>query len=115
MTTNESLKIKRELANKLVQEILDIKENIENIKLDSEKLYSHIDKKDNDYRKLIQSLNRINSTTENAIDKFRLEKDRIKTLLTQVNSFYEKKFVPLSQIIENKEKGFRAKINQSNK
>lgn len=115
MTTNDLLKSKKELANKLVQEILGIKEDVENIKIDTEELYNHVDNKDKDYKKLILSLKRINSTTEEAIDNFRYEKNRIKTLLTQVNNFYEKKFLPLSQNIEDDEIGFRAKINQSNK
>lgn len=114
MTTNESLKSKRELANMLVQEILDIKGNVESIKIDAENLYSHIDLKNKDYKKLIQSLNRINNTTNEAIIDFRHERDRIKTLLTQANNFYEKKFIPLSQKINDKEGGLRAKITKSN-
>lgn len=115
MTTNESLKSKRDLANKLVQEILSIKNNVNDIKIEAEGLYRHIESKDKDYKKLIHSLNRINSTTEEAIDNFRHERDRIKTLLTQVNTFYEKKYTPLLQKIEDGETGFRAKINESNK
>ncbi|QGY44710.1 hypothetical protein GM418_13850 [Maribellus comscasis] len=115
MTTNETLKSKRELANRLVQEIIEIKENVESIKIDAEKTYSHIDLKDTEFKKLINSLNRINSTTEEAISNFRKERDRIKTLLTQANNFYDKKFLPLSEKIENKETGFRAKITSSNR
>ena len=113
MTTNESLKSKRELANKLVQEIIDIKDNVIDIKIDAEDLYRHIELKDNDYKKLIHSLNRINLTTEEAIDNLRHERDRIKTLLAQVNNFYEKKYTPLLQKIEDRDSGFRAKINKS--
>ena len=113
MTTNESLKSKRELANKLVQEIIDIKDNVIDIKIDAEDLYRHIELKDNDYNKLIHSLNRINLTTEEAIDNLRHERDRIKTLLAQVNNFYEKKYTPLLQKIEDRDSGFRAKINKS--
>jgi hypothetical protein len=115
MTINESLKSKRELANKLVQEINDIKNNVSGIKINAEDLYRHIESKDKDYKKLIHSLNRINSTTEEAIDNFRHERDRIKTLLTQVNNFYDKKYTPLLQKIEDKDTGFRAKINTSTK
>lgn len=115
MTTTQTLKTKRELANKLVQEIIEIKENVENIKIDAEKTYSHIDLKDVEYKKLINSLNRINSTTEEAIVNFRKDRDMIKTLLTQANNFYDKKFLPLSEKIEDKENGFRAKITSSNR
>lgn len=115
MTTNESLKLKRDQANKLVQEILSIKNNVNDIKIDAEGLYRHIESKDKDYKKLIHSLNRINSTSQEAIDNFRRERDRIKTLLTQVNTFYDKKYTPLLQKIEDGETGFRAKINKNNK
>lgn len=115
MTTNESLKYKRDQANMLVKEILSIKDNILDIQIDAKDLYRHIELKNKDYKKLIFSLNRINSTTEEAIDNFRYERDRIKTLLTQVNNFYEKKYTPLLQKIEDSETGFRAKINKSNK
>ena len=83
------------------------------IKIDAEDLYRHIELKDNDYKKLIHSLNRINLTTEEAIDNLRHERDRIKTLLAQVNNFYEKKYTPLLQKIEDRDSGFRAKINKS--
>lgn len=113
MAINDSLKAKRDQANKLVNEIIKVKENIQDVLVDADELYSQIDKKDEKYKKLIQSLDRINKTTESAIANFRTDKDNIKRLLTQANSFYEKKFIPLSQKIEDSSTGFRAKINQS--
>lgn len=114
-TTTETLESKKEQANKLVQEIIEIKENVESIKIDAEETYRHIDLKDTEYEKLINSLNRINSATGEAIANFRKERDRIKTLLTQANNFYEKRFLPLSQKIDNTKNGFRAKIIKSDK
>jgi len=113
MAINDSLKAKRDQANKLVNEIVQVKENIQDVLVDADELYSQIDKKDEKYKKLTQSLDRINKTTESAIANFRTDKENIKRLLTQANSFYEKKFIPLSQKIEDSNTGFRAKITQS--
>ncbi|MCK4662800.1 MAG: hypothetical protein KAT68_08045 [Bacteroidales bacterium] len=115
MALKETLQAKREKANKIVSEILRQSKVIEDNVVKSKELVKSIVINTNDSKKLKSSLNRINSTTNDAILKFREERDLVSKLLTQVNNFYTKKYLPLSNKIEDKEIGFKAKIIATNR
>lgn len=115
MASNETLKAKREEANKIVSEILEKSKIIEDNVLKSEELVKSITINTKESKKLKSSLNRIISTTRDAVLKFRKERDLVSRLLTQVNKFYEKKYLPLYKKIEDKETGFQAKITATNR
>ncbi len=68
-----------------------------------------------DFQKLLPSINRITNSTETAIDKIRKDRDNLSKLLTTVSSFYNKKYIPLAEKINNSETGLNAKIRQGTK
>lgn len=113
-TTNVTLKKKREEANRLVGEISNLKLDAKTLKLEVEQILKNSKVGFSEFNKLNDSLKKINKNTEEAIVGFRKEKDKIRTMLSQANSFYEKKFLPLSKKIDDNDNGFRAKINISN-
>lgn len=115
MASKDSLKTKREEANKIVSEILEQSKKVEDNLLKSKELIKSIEINTNDSIKLNTSLNKIISIATDAISKFRVERDKVSKLLTQVNNFYVKKYLPLSKNIEDKETGFQAKITETNK
>ena len=115
METNESLEKKREQANKLVQEIQLIKSDSQSLQESVKKLYEQINTKEKEFKKHIESIDKFATTTKSAIETLKVEKTKIQTLLNQVNSFYEKKYLPLVEKIENNESGFNARIIKSNK
>lgn len=115
MASKETLQAKREEANKIVGEILRQSKVVEANVLESKKLIKSIVINTNDSKKLNASLNRIISTTNDAILRFRKERDSISKLLTQVNNFYTKKYLPLSNKINDKETGLQAKITTTNR
>lgn len=82
MAITDTLKSKRNEANKIVNEIIEqskiIEKNVDKSKL----LLSSIDTNSNEAKKLKSSLNRIISTTNAAILKFRNERDKVSSLLT---------------------------------
>jgi len=112
MAINETLKSKREEANKIVNAIIEQSSIIEkNVHL-SEKKISEIDVNTNEAKKLKASLKRIIDSTNIAILKFREEKNKISSLLTQINNFYNKKYLPLLNKIEDNDVGFKARLKQ---
>ena len=114
MASKETLHARREEANKIVNEILKQSKFIEDNVLKSKELVKSIVINSNDSKKLNSSLKRIINTTHDAILKFRKERDLVSKLLTQVNNFYTKKYLPLSEKIADKETGFQAKIKATN-
>lgn len=112
MAITDTLKSRRTEANKIVSEIIEQSNIIEKNVAKSKSLLSNIDVNSNEAKKLKNSLNRIISTTNDAILKFRNEKEKISRLLTQVNNFYNKKYIPLVEKIDNRETGFKARLKQ---
>jgi len=112
MAIKDTLKSKREEAIKIVKEIEQQSLIIENNVRLSKTLLSSIENNSNEAKKLNTSLNRIIKTTNEAIVKFKNEKDNISRLLKQVNNFYSKKYLPLVSKIEDNETGFKARIKQ---
>lgn len=112
MAITDTLKSKKNEANKIVNEIIEQSKIIEENVDKSKSLLSNIDTSSIEAKKLKNSLNRIVSSTNAAILKFRNERDKISSLLTQVNSFYNKKYIPLVEKIDNSETGFKARLKQ---
>ena len=112
MTTIDTLKSKRAEANKIVNDIIEQSKIIERNVSKSQSILVNIEASSNEAKKLKNSLNRIITTTNDAIQKFRNERDKISRLLTQVNNFYNKKYLPLVEKIENNETGFKARLKQ---
>lgn len=112
MKTIDTLKSKREEANKIVEDIKVkfqiIEENFEK----SKSILANHEINSKETKKINLNLNNIIISTNEAIDKFRKQKDRVSSLLTQVNNFYEKKYLPLLNKIEDDENGFKAKLKQ---
>lgn len=107
-STNETLQKKRDEANRIVEEMLQQAKIIEAKVEESAKLINEIVVDSNEADKLKARLNTIINTTNATITKFRSERDSISKLLNQVNTFYSKKFQPLSEKIEDKQLGLKA-------
>lgn len=112
MVENITLKAKRNEAVKIVNEIKEQSQIIENNFKKSKGLLSEIVIDSRRTKKTNNSLDKIIESTENAISRFRKERDRVSTLLTQVNNFYEKKYLPLLAKIEDEDIGFRGRLKQ---
>ena len=110
----DTLKSKREEAIRIVSDLKEqskvLEENVEK----SKTLVAEIVVNTDETKKLNNSLKRITTNTNDALIKFRKERDLVSKLLTQVNNFYEKKYLPLLAKIDDKENGFKARITLSN-
>jgi hypothetical protein len=115
MASKDTLSAKREEANKIVNEILHQFEIIEGNVLKSNELLNSIAINTNDSRNLQNVLNKIISTTNDAISKFKVQRDNVSKLLSQVNSFYTKRYQPLVKKINDRESGFQTTIQLTNK
>lgn len=112
MATNDTLKSKRDEANRIVEEI---KQSFQTLETNLEKSKTILEQhEDNsaETKKLNSTLIRLVSSTNEAISKFRAERDKVSRLLTQVNNFYDKKYIPLLEKIEDENTGFRARLKQ---
>lgn len=107
MVSIDTLKAKREEANKIVSEVLEQSKIIEENLQKSNGLIKNIEINSDESKKLNQTLNRIINSTSETILKFRKERDTISRLLTQVNKFYTKKYEPLLNKIEDKNTGLK--------
>ncbi len=112
MATNETLKSKREEANRLVANIKNQAKIVEDNVLKSKELVSKIKSDSKESTKLNANLNRIITITEETIKRFRVERDKISKILTQVNNFHENKYLPLVSKIEDEHTGFKARLKQ---
>lgn len=89
-----------EAREKLTKSIFDLKEAA---------------KVKSDFKKIIPSINRTQKSVDNVIDKLRSDRDRISRLLTSVNKFYNNRFVPISNKINDPSTGLSAKLNEGRK
>ncbi|WP_289055204.1 hypothetical protein [Carboxylicivirga marina] len=110
MSTTQTLSERREQANRLVNEIIEIKDSISDVKQEAEGILSSIDKNDVEYKKLIKKLDEISKQNDERVKAFRISRDTIKNHLGQAERFYKNKYLPLAEKIDNKESGFKAKI-----
>jgi uncharacterized coiled-coil protein SlyX len=115
MNSMENLQAKREQANKIV---LDMVKNgllaEENLKK-SNRLIETIRLDTSQAKTIITTLNKIVAASNDAIDKFRNERDKVSTLLKQVNNFYDNKYLPLVEQIHDKETGIKANLTIAHK
>ncbi|MCY1636253.1 hypothetical protein [Marinifilum sp. D737] len=112
MATNDTLKSKRDEANKIVEEIKASFQIIEANLNESKSILKQHEDNSTETKKINTTLKRLAHSTEVAIAKFRSERDKVSRLLTQVNNFYEKKYVPLLNKVEDENTGFRARLKQ---
>ncbi len=110
MATNDTLASRKKQAEKLISEIEAELKAISSLKNSAKNLVTSISIDSKDYKKTINSLNRISSNIQNSIDKFNSEKSKVSSLLTQADRFYEKQYLPLKHKIENPNTGFKARI-----
>lgn len=113
MTSIETLKHKREEANQIVSDIKSQSIQIELSVKESTQLLKEIKVNSSGVKKTENVLNNLIENTNQTVQKFRSERDRISKLLTQVNSFYNNKYLPLAEKIDDKESGLKAVIRHS--
>jgi len=114
MEVNDPLEKKKEQANKLVQEILKIKNDSQTFQDSIKRLYDKINSKDQEFSRHIEFIDNFKQTSKDVIETLKYDKNKIQTLLNQVNTFYESKYLPLLEQIEHKESGFKARITKNN-
>ena len=113
MTENNTLKARREKAEKIVLEINETS-------LKAEKIYKSIQKLlleasiekgkiDGNNKVLIDIIKK----SDSLIDSYRQERDRIKTVTRQIDQFYQKSFTPLMTKINDPKTGFKNRIKEN--
>jgi len=113
MTKNNTLKAKREEAEKILIEINKTSVEIEAFHKLIQKVLSESNlekgKIDNKNRVLLDIIKK----SDRLINAYREERDRIKIVTRQIDKFYQKSFTPLMAKIENPETGFKNRIRQN--
>lgn len=115
MSTLDTLQAKRDEANKIVLEIANSSNEAEKKLIEAVKLVGKIEVKSNDANKLRASLKSLIDKTEETINKFRTERNRVSSLLTKINNFYDNKYIPLVEKIEDKDSGLKSVLTFSEK
>lgn len=115
MSTLDSLNAKREEANSIVAEILEKSKDLDNRLEKSSTIINHLISNSKNSDALNTSLKSTITATHKTIERFKQERTKIHNLLKAVNSFYDKKYLPLLNKIDDKQNGFQAKLNSSKK
>lgn len=115
MSSLDSLNSKREEASNIVNDILDKSKELERRLEESTKIISKIISNSKDSDTLNSSLKSTIASTSKTIERFRTERQKVYSILHGVNSFYEKKYLPLLDKINDKNNGFQSKLNASKK
>lgn len=110
MATNDTLNTRRKEAIKIVEEIKAQSKIIEENAKISNRLLLKIVVDSKEPKKTNSTLKRLVQSSDETISRFRTKRDKISKLLTQVNTFYEKKYLPLVSKIEDKNTGLNARI-----
>jgi hypothetical protein len=114
MASLDTLTKKKEEAQILVSSIEKELKDIQSIKDSAIEIKKSISKDAKDYKKTVTTLNRINSSINDSIQKFNVKKTKITKSLRDVNRFYDLKYVPLAAKIEDPNSGLNAKIKNYN-
>lgn len=114
MSNQKTLKERRNEAEKLVEQIRIELAGVKGSIKDSLSQLSIATKAKSDFQKLLPQINRISDNANSAITKIRDDRDRLSKLLTTVNNFYNKKYTPLVDKINDPNKGLNARIKQGN-
>ena len=113
MTNSDTLQARRQEAERILKEINELSEKAEGIYKSIQKisLQSSIEKAaiERNNKVLIDVINGSNKL----IESYRNERDRIKVVTRQIDSFYNKSFTPLMNIINDSTTGFKSKIKQN--
>ncbi|TJY35848.1 coiled-coil domain-containing protein [Pontimicrobium aquaticum] len=110
MAKQKTLKQSRQEAELLVSELeKEIAKVKKAIKIGLTDLNSAKEVK-RDFNKLIPQINNISTKVENSLSSFKTDRDRLKRLLRTVDKFYENKYLPLHNKINNKETGLSKTI-----
>jgi len=114
MATLDKLQKKKEQVDKIVNDITLKSKAIEERIIQVNKLLESVNSTDVEYQKIIQKLQQIQKSASENVENFKIEKNKINTLHSETQKFYNSKFLPLAEKIENKDSGFLAKIKQVN-
>lgn len=112
MATNDTLKSRKDAAIKIVNEIKEQSYALEKNLQKSKRIVSEMVVDSANTKKLNTSLQRIIKTTNEAISKFRTEREKVSRLLTQINNFHDNKYLPLVNKINDDNTGFKARLKQ---
>lgn len=114
MATLDSLQKKKEEVDKIINDISLKSKTIEERVVQVNTFLTSVKTTDKEYQNLIQKLQQVQKTANENVENFKIEKNRINKLYSDIQQFYNLKFLPLSRKIENTETGFVAKIKQVN-
>jgi predicted nucleic acid-binding Zn-ribbon protein len=114
MATIDTLQKKKEEVDKIVNDITLKLKTIEERIVQANNFLNSVKTTDKEFKKLVKTLQQIQKTINENVESFRIEKNKISNLHSEVQKFYNSKFLPLVEKIENTETGFQAKIKQVN-
>ncbi|WP_297089424.1 hypothetical protein [uncultured Draconibacterium sp.] len=115
MTTEDTLKRKKEIASNLVQEIQDIVQNAQVLQNHIGRLNSSVLKKDTEFKTNLTKLNRLKGTMDKSMRSFNEKKADLTKLLYDANRYYSSKYLPLKEKVEDPETGLKKTLELAQK
>lgn len=112
MAKINTLQERKDQADQILSKIEQTSSRINENFNKSKQILSEINSSDKTYNKLIGKLKNLTASANNAISLYQIEKVTLIKLLKQVNTFYNNRYLPLVDKIENKEHGFTAIIKK---
>jgi len=113
MATTETLNSKKEQADKILLEINDKHNKVIETKEKCDGLLKSIQLSANENKRINSTLVKIKTISDQLLKELNSKKQQLNTQFINVNSFFEKKYLPLILKIENPETGIAAKINST--
>lgn len=111
MATTETIKEKRKQAIKLVEEIQSIVKDLK----DNQELFNTLSRqikiKDKDYTSTLSKLTGLNESLKSLHQKILEDKATIQSHLNDAESFYQKKYLPLVEKINDPTNGLKQKLH----
>jgi hypothetical protein len=111
---DDNLISKKKQLDKTIEDINKKHEKILQIKDNCDLLFKDIQSSTNNNKKIESALSKIKTTSEQILDDLNKKKNEISSQFTNVNSFFEKKYLPLLKKIDNPDSGFAIRIEKTN-
>ncbi|MDR1198791.1 MAG: hypothetical protein LBK94_07220 [Prevotellaceae bacterium] len=114
MTIIDTLQKRKEEADKLVNDIRLKTKTIEERLIKSTEVLNSIKSQDKEYSKFLKQIKEIQNKASESIVKFQSEKNTIVDYHAQIQKFYNSKYLPLVEKIEDENNGIAARQKQVN-
>ena len=115
MTSLDTLKAKKEQANKYLTEIEEVLNEAEEIQKSIQNLTKKLSSSDKDLRTRTTSLRRLEKTSSETIESFKTKRDELSQIFRTTNDFYNKKYLPLQKRILDPSAGLKHTLDNARK